>query len=166
MHVFFGARQREGFDYVMGRGTRRERLHVVKGAEVACALWLAKVPLLVHPKPLTTLFNSWGQGSESPPWDEWACASLLVIRSFPLSPDTYFSIIHHGGCFPTSWVSWLCCSFPQVVLNKYSFIEYLVLRRQALFSLFQDSGCIECKWRRAWRYRCTPSRRHREHTAK
>lgn len=58
MCVFFGARQREGFDYVMGRRARREQLHVVKGVEVAHALWLAEVPLLVHPKPLTTLFNS------------------------------------------------------------------------------------------------------------
>lgn len=58
MCVFFGARQREGFDYVMGRSARREQLHVVKGVEVAHALWLAEVPLLVHPKPLTTLFNS------------------------------------------------------------------------------------------------------------
>lgn len=47
--VFFGARQREGLDYVTARGARREQLHAVKGVEVARALWLAKVPLLVHP---------------------------------------------------------------------------------------------------------------------
>lgn len=47
--AFFGVRQREGLDYVMGHGTWKGQLHVGEGVEATCALWLAKVPLLVHP---------------------------------------------------------------------------------------------------------------------
>ena len=49
MHGVLAARRPEGLDYVMGHGTWQGQLHAVNAGEADCTLWLAKVPLLVHP---------------------------------------------------------------------------------------------------------------------